>query len=178
MGENSQRYSWKRIMTLCVYVCELGLTDSKATFVPDVPAFKCSFSLHLVIKSQGETILCGWSRIDPNSTTGLGMWYGPSQREEPTPLVEWVCTRSKLGWTESNLDFFCRNFWERWPLFLWLLSYQAVLTATNSYNAYQVERVCLTDEEIKSLMRASELLDTTLPENRSAFAYSRFIAYR
>lgn len=61
---------------------------------------------------------------------------------------------------------------------MWLLSYQAVLTATNSYNAYQVERVCLTDEEIKSLMRASELLDTTLPENRSAFAYSRFIAYR
>lgn len=32
---------------------ELGLTDSKATFVPDFPAFNCSFSPRLVTKSQG-----------------------------------------------------------------------------------------------------------------------------
>ena len=37
-----------------VCVWELGLTERKATFAPDFPAFKCSFSLRLVTKSRGN----------------------------------------------------------------------------------------------------------------------------
>ena len=57
-------------------------------------------------KISGETIPCGWRRTDPNFTRGLGMWYRPGHSEEPTPLVEGVCMPPKIGWSESNPDFF------------------------------------------------------------------------
>ena len=96
----------KRKNEPCMCVWELGLTKRKATFVPDFSSFKCSFSLRLVIKSQGETIPCGWRKTDPSSTRGLGMWYRPGHSEEPTPLAEGVCMPSKIGWSESNPDIF------------------------------------------------------------------------
>lgn len=103
----------------CMCVWELGLTERKATFAPDFPAFKCSFSLRLVTKSRGDHSL--WLEEDwPQFHKRVGMWYRPGHSEEPTPLVEGVCVPSKIGWSESNPDIFFppKNSWERWPLFL------------------------------------------------------------
>lgn len=94
----------------CTCVWELGLTVTKATFVPDFSAFQCSVSLRLVIKSQGEPIPCGWRGTDPNFTSGLGTWCRPGHSEEPTPLVEGICMPPKIGWSESNSRHF---FWPK-----------------------------------------------------------------
>lgn len=66
-----------------VCVWELGLTESKATFVPDFSAFKCSFSLHLVIKSQGKPFLVVGGGLTPISQEGWACGTGLATQKSP-----------------------------------------------------------------------------------------------
>lgn len=59
-----------------------------------------------------------------------------------------ACHQSQVGQSPTQ-TFFAKTL--RKDDLFWLLSYyQHVLKVTNGYTAHQVERVCLTDEEIES----------------------------